>query len=1084
MKNKILFFWFLLLQTLSFAQNYDFSHYSVNDGVSQSVTNCIFQDSKGFMWIGTQFGINQFDGYSFKVYTNNPQNKKSLKSGWILAIAEDDAHDIWLGTKKGLHKLNPITEDIEFIDLKNSQYITNKESVFGLCMASNGELAINTPPHFHFLDPKTRKLKTYNSQLPVDEATNDQNVPIIEGDKGQFWIASTQGLTFFNAKDQKMMVFTQNNTPQLLSNNITSLFYKNKILWIGTQNGLNKFNTQTLKWQKQLENVFIRAIFADKQDRLWVGTNGSGLFCLEKDSIKYNFRQSTQTESISHDVIFTLWIDHSQNLWLGTLQAVDKTNLKPQKFRLYRKNESANSIDLLDNLIASVYKQSEDSIWIGNWGKGLNRYNRKTGIVEHFSTEKGGKNYISNNFVHAIYPYSQSELWIGTRNGIEVFNGKKFTHFNDFYGKYRFPDFRNVRVNRILKARDKTLWIATHYGAFHLDFEKNSFRHYSVESNDFKISDNQIYTVIEDNEGDIWLATTNGVNQIKPNGQIILHQNDKNNSNSLCNNYTVSLCQDSQNNIWIGTQNGISRYNKKLKKFTYFGQEQGIPSKVIYEIMTDKLGNIWIASGNGLLNYIIERNVFQKFEIADGLQSMEFNLNAKYMATDGELFVGGMSGLNSFFPARLFKNKIEPKMVFTKVEVKTEKENRQINIQNNSEIELSWKDIEFSALEFTNVQKNKYLYQMKGISNQWVALGNRRFVPFSKLAAGEYEFRVKGSNNDGVWAKTPILLKIKILPPWWKSLWAYIVYVLLAILGVYALIIAREKKLKYERDMLEMAVKKRTEEIVAQKEEIFKINESITASINYASRIQQAVLPQYERFQKRFANSMLFYRPRDIVSGDFFWFSKVETTIENGEKAILEVVIAADSTGHGVPGAFVTVIANNILDQIINKHHIYKPHEILFQLDKDITKIFRQEDDKISVNDGMDICILTIDRERKKLMFAGAKNPLCYIHKGEAQIIKGSRNAIGGYFLKEKSFESHEIEIQNGDAFYIYSDGFQDQFGGEMKSKFLARNFRELLLEIHTQTPEKQIESLQYKFDTWRGRNAQTDDIIILGLFF
>ncbi len=1089
MKAKYIILLFLIaFNTYLKAQNLEFSHYTVNEGLSQSVTNCVLHDIQGFMWFGTQHGLNKFDGYNFVVYETSQKKSNGLRDAWILSLAQSKDSNIWIGTKRGLNLLNHKTGKLSYIDLKCSKLNLN-EAIYGLYATVSGDILVNTPPYIHIINYKTLEINTFNTNLPKDDAISDQNIPIVESQNGEYWIASTQGLCHFNFKTGKKTNYSTQNG--LLSNNITALWVDSKKnIWIGTQNGLNKISQENKKISSYYEGIFIRSITQDKKGTFYMGTNGSGLFRFKESGEFYNFKHTNQASSMSHDVVLALQIDYSNNLWLGTLQAIDKADLKPKKFRLYRKSEESNSVDLLDNLIASVYKESEEKIWIGTWGKGLNCYNRLTNNVLHYTSSLVGKNHISNDFVHVLFPFSPNELWIGTRNGIEVFDAKKgkFVLFNQHYTNKNLPNFENIRINRIVRDSKQKLWIASHQGVFVVDFENNSYVHFNENSAN-KIASNQVYNIIEDSEGLIWIATAKGLNQINPKTEkIVTFTNQQDNPNSLCNNYVVALCEDSEKNIWIGTQNGISKYNKKENKFYVFEQEKGITSKNIYEIILDKSNNLWIGSGNGLMVYNHKSKKFKSFEFSDGLQSREFNLNAKHYAPNGELFMGGINGLNSFYPDSIYKNKFKPKLVFKGLEVKTESSIRTINIRNQSEVTLDWKDIEFSiefaALEFTNPEKNKYAYQMKGISNKWIGLGNRHFVPFSKLQAGEYTFSVRGTNNDGVWNDEAISIKITILPPWWKSNFAYISYVIFGILSIYLLIIGREKQLKHERDVLEMKVAHRTEEINAQKEEIEQQNKNITASINYASRIQRAVLPQYEHFCKFIPNNMLFFKPRDIVSGDFFWYSQTEAKIENGKAAKLDIIIAADSTGHGVPGAFVTVIANNILNEIVNKQKIYKPHEILYQLDEAITKIFKQEQDSISVNDGMDICILTLDREQNKLMFAGAKNPLCFIRNGEAEIIKGSRSAIGGYFGKAKVFESHEIDIQAGDAFYIYSDGFQDQFGGEYKNKFLARNFRDLLQKIHIETPEKQTTILEETFENWKGKNTQTDDIIILGLFF
>jgi len=694
---------FSLFVQNSFAQTNEFSHFTVNDGLSQSVVNCILQDSQGYMWLGTQYGLNKFNAYDFEKYFVNPNDTNSLRDSWILSLAEDKNGNIWIGTKKGLHYLDKKTNKVQFVKLKNKNYQSNSEAIYGLCLASSGEIVVNTPPFIHFVNTKTKQVLSFSSEMAFDDASLDQNIPILEAKKGQFWIGSTKGLCMFNTENQKFKHFTSAQSKNTLnSDNISALFVdENKNVWVGNALGLNKIDAKTEnvssyfnKEKNGVENsFFIRSIVQDKNKVFWLGTNGSGLIKFFEKGSYVNLKHSNQATSISHDVVLSLWIDRSENLWLGTLQSADKTDLKPRKFKLYRKSDNLNSVNLLDNVISSIYKQSEERIWLGNWGKGLNIYNRKTGEVEHFSeTEKAG-NHISNNFVHVIFPYGEEETWLGTRNGIEVYDieKKRFVLFNHYYKAKNFPDLRNIRINRIIKDKHQNIWLATHSGVFQLNFQENNFVHFSSES-EMKISNNQVYTLMEDRQGFIWFATANGLDCYNPKTSKILHyQQNKHNQNSLCDNYTISLCEDLNENIWIGTQSGLNKFSKKDSLFSYFGLEHGIPSKIIYEIILDKLGQLWIATGNGIVVYNSENKSFTSFELSDGLQSLEFNLNAKFQTKEGEIFLGGMNGFNSFYPDSLYKNEYKPQMVFTSFEKKDEKKSEFLNVNSGNEIKLGMK---------------------------------------------------------------------------------------------------------------------------------------------------------------------------------------------------------------------------------------------------------------------------------------------------------------------------------------------------------------------------------------------------------
>jgi len=398
-----------------YSQQLNFSHFSSEKGLSQSVINCIYQDKKGFIWIGTQNGLNKFDGYRFENFVNNPSDNNSISSNWIYAITEDSVGNLWIGTKDGLNKFDQKTGLFTLIDFKphNSALYFNN-SVYGLTTGADGNILINTTPFLNIYNPYTNESKSFKSPLEADAAVGDQNIPIIQGKNKLIWIGSTKGLSCFNIVTQKFTVYKNEteNLNSLINNNITALFEDNRQnIWIGTENGLNRLNifnnnikhfSNTPNQTSGLSRNFIRAVLQDFQGNLWVGTEQGGLNKMINTNSDFPiFEVYTKSNSnLSNDNVCSLWLDKSKNLWIGTLDRLNKVDLKAKKFTLWRKDSTANSLKLIDNVIASIYKGRDGKIWVGNWGQGLNIIDRKTRNVEHFSSGK------ENRKIYGL------ELWI------------------------------------------------------------------------------------------------------------------------------------------------------------------------------------------------------------------------------------------------------------------------------------------------------------------------------------------------------------------------------------------------------------------------------------------------------------------------------------------------------------------------------------------------------------------------------------------------------------------------------------------------------------------------------------------------
>ncbi len=840
-----------------YSQQFAFTNYSINEGLSQSVVNCVFQDSKGFIWIGTQNGLNRFNGEAFDVYIFNPLDSNSISNNWIYCIAEDSSGNLWIGTKGGLNKYLVKENHFQRITYQTNFSHDVTQYFYDIICLKNGNVLINTPPVISIYNPETDSFNHFQSELEYDGAVKDVKIPVLEDVNGTLWIGSSNGLTAFSIHTQEFSYF-QFITRQgkLLQNiNISALFKDKKgELWVGTTTGLFSFNILTNRFEEaefeyeliekfSFDNTCVRTIIEDKDGNLIAGTEGNGLFLIaryKKPATIQNY--TTENSEIGHNIVQSLIIDKSENLWIGTLSGISKTDLKKKKFNLYRRSKSPNSLDLLGNVIAAIYKNDDDILWVGTWGQGLNLVNQNTKEVEHFSTLHNGNHKIPNDYVHVIYKDEDKNIWLGTRNGVLIYDkpNNKFVPYKRFFNATGLPDFDNLRIYTIIQDRNSNYWIGTQNGLYKINLESSTVELFQNERDENRhLSANLVYCLLEDSDGMIWIATVDGLDVYNPDTKKITHF--KKEEKGLVDDFVISLCEDSKGRIWIGTATYANRFDKKDSTFAWFSSEQGLPNNRIFEIAKDKKNDLWFATGKGLCKFDENLNMFHTFTLEDGLQSLEFNLRAACSCPDGEMFFGGMNGFNSFYPDSISKNPYIPNLVFTSI-FKTKVTSREyINPEKSNELFVKYNEssftIEFAALEYTNPQKNSYMYQMQGISDEWLDIGNRKFVPFSGLQPGEYIFRVKGSNNDGVWNDKPISINIVILPPWWRSIYAYLAYLFVIIAAIITWVKMREKKLIHDKNILEQKVHERTLQIEEQNRLIVSKNQELKDLISTKDKL-------------------------------------------------------------------------------------------------------------------------------------------------------------------------------------------------------------------------------------------------------
>ena len=776
--------------------------------------------------------------------------------------------------------------------------------------------------------------------------------------------------------------------------------------------------------------------------------------------------------------------DKSDILWAGGFQGLVKIDLKPRKFKLY--NSAASSIPrLTSDIISAIFKDDSERVWVGLWNNGLDMVDWPSGEVVHYSSNASipNRRIISNN-IRSIYKDQFGKIWIGTSEGLSIFDQKseRFTDFERYFNPVPSGIIAGRQIFTITEDHNDDVWIGTDEGVFRYQRKLNMISQIDRIYNDSLQTDiNFVYSIVADKEDGIWMGTDNGLISYFPKKDIFYRYTQKNDSAGLTARMVYTLFVDSSGTLWIGTPSGLSRFSSASRTFTHFTEKNGLPNNFIYKIIEDHDHKLWISTNRGLSRYNPETGVFNNYGTADGLQSYEFNLGAGFFADDGEMFFGGIAGFNAFYPESLPVNPEIPEVVITNFETIDDhginsyyvsSTQPRITVRYNQSFNIG-----FSALDFTTPSNNRYRYSLVelGRDEKWIPIGNQHSVTFSNLPSGEYVFRIAGSNNDDVWNTRGARVRIIVEAPFWETRLAYFSYFFLGILLVYAVVQFRTQTLRRSNRVLrERDVAAR--EVSRQKDLLSLRNKNIEDSLKYAQRIQMAMLTTTRLFNTILPESFILHKPKEIVSGDFYWISEVEDKI---------FVAAIDCTGHGVPGAFMSLIGFELFRKIINMQCIFDPGGILNALNSNFEEIFGNDVD-LALKDGMDLAFCVLHKDTMILEFAGAFNPLYIIRENKLIEVKGDRFSVGADTDPDdpmrKIFTSHRMKLEKEDMLYIFTDGYTDQFGGPEGKKYKYRRFRHLLLTIHQLPLKKQREYMEDSIEEWRGDLEQIDDILVIGI--
>lgn len=768
--------------------NFHFQRLGIDDGLSQSTVLSILQDRKGFMWFGTANGLNRYDGYSLTIYKHNPMDSTSLSNDWIGSLYEDIDGILWIGTNEGLNRFDANHDDFTHyrFDPGDSTSIGGN-FVTAIVQDQYGILWIGTNNGLSSFDPQTGIFKRHFCDSSKSRHIGAVTALLLDK-SGYTWIGTRNGLICLG-RDKTQMIryeYDSKNPRSISSNAIAALCEDNAgTIWIATENaGLNRFDRSVGQFTRYIHDPKnpaslsannLHAIIEDNFGILWIGTDNGGLNRLDakRQSFKHYLYSQADTRSLSHNTVLSIYEDRTGTLWIGTeLGGLSNLNRFRDRFKHY-KHDPTDPKSLTSNTVWSFCEDREGILWVGT-DVGLCQFNRSDESFSRFMNDD------SEGIYARIIEDNDGFLWIARHSKLDKIDPKT-RHVQSYRHNPKDPQSISAGlVTYVYQDHQQTIWVGTTTGLNRYDRAVDAFKHYVHDPKDStSLSGVTVTTIVEDHAGTLWIGSRNGLSRFnRSKNNFKQFRRNLHDPSSLSHNAVMSIYEDLNKQIWIGTYGGgLNRFNRETETFTRFTEKDGIPNNVIYGILDDNSGNLWLSTNNGLSKFNPITKSHKNYDIADGLQSNEFNQGAVYKTRAGEMFFGGINGFNSFYPDEMKDNPYVPPIVITSFNKFDKRVKFDKPVSDMDAIELSYQDnffsFEFVALDYTLPVKNQYAYKLEGLDEDWIHSGLRRYASYTNLSPGDYVFRIKGSNNDQVWNEVGASVAITITPPFWRTWWFY-----------------------------------------------------------------------------------------------------------------------------------------------------------------------------------------------------------------------------------------------------------------------------------------------------------------------
>lgn len=1054
-KRLPLLFFMILLSCGVNAQSYQFFSYGLSEGLCDKFAYTINQDQQGFLWIGTTQGLCRFDG---KVFEQDFRGD-SLPANIAFSSLLDSRGRLWFGFENGY--LSVLEEGVFRLINPGDKF---RSTVRAIREDADGNIVV-LYQQSGILVLNSEMVITYRSD-PDDESDpftgkflNDfQLTP-----DGTLLVGTAEGLSIFrfdNGLETYIQTGIISDLQYLLVQKIVPAINENEF-WIGTEDeglyritgkGYNPedFVVEKIGADKGLAYSRISSIVFDGDRRVWISDYGVGLhrFELDKDGNLGSSILFNEEKGIPNEYINQVFIDEEGNQWFSS-QGDGIAVLRDQAFTFFSVWPDEQFTE-----VSALCLKGNDQWFGGN--------NRIAHIIDgdlENATFLGIADGLPVDRVTALYLDGKNDLYIGTeRSGLYI----KPQGTNRIRPLVISGNSLENIINAIDGSAD-TILVATNNGVYSYNPATGS-RHSFTTANG--LPHNKINDILIDSQGRAWIATlVRGLISLNSDDQFLIEGKTK--------LEFVSIAEDANGVLWAGTSgDGIFKFNND--SLHWYSEESGLKSNYTYAVGIDPKGYVWVGHRMGLSRIDPKRNMIRVFGEESGFTS-DIVQNAVATTTGGKMLLGTTEGIIQYDAYQAREDTISPRLSLKSVVISDQ------SYDPTSDIKLKYDKyrvrIDFVGINLSNPDQVSYQFKLDGYEEKWSDISNVPYAFYGRVEDGDYTFMLKACDGNGNCSDQPLTLGITVKIPIWKAWWFILSVVLLLLATIFIIFKIRERNQKAIQEYLQRQLDERTREVIQQKEEIEIKNRDITDSINYAQRIQASILPSIRKLHDAFSGSFVFYQPRDIVSGDFYWYEKVS---ENKF-----IVVCADSTGHGVPGAFMSMIGTTLIKDICLRANIHKPSEVLSTLDNEVREALNQNVETSGSNDGMDIIVAEVDMKSYKFIVSSAMRPVI-IYSGEEQIyVKGSRSSIGGQLDEDrldKEFIDQEFQLKKGDIIYMFSDGYPDQFGGPLGRKFKMVRLKNLLRDIHDKSMEEQYNYVKSNFYLWKEDLEQVDDVLFMGI--
>jgi len=1077
-----------------------FSNFTTAQGLTYNTVCCITEDDAGNLWFGTsEGGVSRYDGKSFTNFTS----EQGLANDAVYSIEKDGSGNIWFGTIGGGVSC---FDGKVFKNYSTIQGLAN-DKVLSIKKDKNGNLWFGTDGG----GVSCYDGKTFTNYSKKQGLSSDRVWCITEDKIGNLWFGTLGGgVICYDGK-----TFTNYTTKQGLAYDRirSAIVDKRGNVWFGSYGGgVSRYDGKTFAnftTANGLANDIVYSITEDNSGNLWFGTYGGGVSRYDGKA----FTNFTTKQGLSINNVRCIKEDRKENLWFaaegGGVNCYDGKSFK--NFTMAQ--------GLPSNNVWSIEEDDLGNLWFGTDQGGVSRFDGKS--FTNYTSKQG----LANNVVLSIKKDKAGNLWFGTESdGVSCFDGKSFTNYTEEQG------LAGNSIWCIMEDQKGNLWFGTDGGGASC-YDGKTFSNFTTKQG---LGGNSVWSIVEDSYGNIWFGTEGGgVSRFDGESFLSFNTND-----GLSDNVITQVVIN-HDKIVLGSNFGISVLTafkpKAAKKingvqdenqivlpqnilknselqnhspvFKIYNSTTGYPIKDVNAghnaMYLDSKGILWAATGSDKtalvridLNAILENKELPIVK----LQNLKVNNenicwnNLKSFRTTKLTSQDSLAIINeeNITFGRTLDDATRTSMNKKFGDIKFDSITKFYPLPENLVLPYRHNNItfEFAAIEPARPNLVKYQYMLEEYDEDWSPISNKTSASFGNIYEGTYKFKLKACSPDGIWSN-PIVYSFKVLPPWYRTWYMYCLYAIAVIGALYLMYRWRVAQLHRENEILEEKIELRTEQLKHANEELQAMNEeintqmniiehkntNITSSIQYAKIIQRAVFPSLEKLDAYFDQYFVLFSPKDIVSGDFYYTK---------QKGKYLYIAAADCTGHGVPGAFMSVLGISHLNEIISKGVLIKPNEILNELRIRIKKSLHQEGKKGQTQDGMDIALCTIDLENTTIQYAGAHCPLYLIRKNETKFelieFKADLMPIGVHPKDEKSFTNYNVQLQHGDTLYLFTDGYVSQTGGTNFETFKRKRFQEILLKIQEHSLDVQKQILEQTLTNWQGKYDQVDDILIIGM--